>query len=249
MSSPRWQYFRLNNRSHNTLFPGDELQSPDADGSIVAWASTPARAFAVADLTSAYPTRADRFRRGVALLDRARVLVQDEVETMKSATPLTWQMLTGAKIELDGRRATLTQNGRILRVEILTPDSARFSARPATPPTKAENQNEGITILSTRIETKQGTDARIAVLLTPVGEKWPELPAPALQHIGGVEMKKFDREKFQLPARSPPWGRSAASKSPVCGGAGILRATALGLLCTGWSQPARSRRTRKRLPR
>jgi hypothetical protein len=180
VSSPRWQYFRLNNRSHNTLFPGDLLQSPDADGAIVAWGSTPDRAFAVADLTPAYPTKAARFRRGVALLDRSRVLVQDDIERAASSSPLTWQMLTGAHIELDGPRATLTQNGRMLRVEILTPAHARFATRPATPPTKAEHQNEGITILFTRVDAASGSDARIAVLLSPVGEKWPQLPVPEI---------------------------------------------------------------------
>ena len=183
VTSSRWRYFRLNNRSHNTLFPGDTLQSPDADGPIVAWGSTPERAFALADLTSAYPTKAHRFRRGVALLDRSRVLVQDEVEKPTSATPLTWQMLTGARVALDGRKANLTQNGRTLRVEILAPENARFSTKPARPPTNAEAQNDGITILSTHIETVQGRDAQVAVLLTPVGEKWPQFPPPALRPL------------------------------------------------------------------
>ena len=183
VTSSRWRYFRLNNLSHNTLFPGDTLHSPDADGPIVAWGSTPERAFALADLTSAYPTKAHRFRRGVALLDRSRVLVQDEVEKPTSATPLTWQMLTGARVALDGRKANLTQNGRTLRVEILAPENARFSTKPARPPTNLEAQNEGITILSTHIETVQGRDAQVAVLLTPVGEKWPQLPPPALRPL------------------------------------------------------------------
>ena len=56
VESPRWRYYRLNNRSHNTLTPGNVLQSPDADAPIVAFASTPEQAFAIADLTPAYPT-------------------------------------------------------------------------------------------------------------------------------------------------------------------------------------------------
>jgi hypothetical protein len=152
---------------------------------MIGYNSTPERAFAVADLTSAYPTKAKRFRRGVALLDRARVLVQDDVEELKVDTPLTWQMLTGAKIELNGRGATLTQNGRTLLVEILTPESARFATRPATPPTAVEEQNQGITALFAEIaappsSASTASNARVAVLLTPVGEKWPKLPAPKL---------------------------------------------------------------------
>lgn len=180
--SPRWQYYRLNNLSHNTLTPGRTLQSPDADAPIAAYGSAPARAFAVADLTSAYPERVRRLRRGLALLDRSRVLVQDEAEGLAPGTPLTWRMLTAARVELDGRRAVLAQNGRTLRVEILAPAHARFATRPARPPTAREEQNEGITELLAEVPPAAGgpADVRVAVLLTPTGERWPERPAPAL---------------------------------------------------------------------
>lgn len=180
--SPRWQYFRLNNRSHNTITPGNVLQSPDADGRMLAFGSAPERAFAVADLTPAYPEHGRRFRRGVALLDRSRVLVQDEVEGLKPGVPLTWRMLTPAEVTTSGRQATLTRNGRTLRVEILTPETTRFTTRPATPPTAVEEQNQGITELIAEVPATAGqeTNVRIAVLLTPVGEKWPVRPAPVL---------------------------------------------------------------------
>lgn len=186
VKAPRWQYYRLNNHSHNTLTPGDVLQSPDADGKMIAFGSASDRAFAVADLTPAYPEHGRRFHRGVALLDRARVLVQDEVAGLKSGVPLTWRMLTPAEVTLSGRQATLTQNGRTLRVEILTPATVRFSIRPATPPTAVEEQNEGITELFAEVPATAGreTEVRIAVLLTPVGEKWPVRPAPALEPLG-----------------------------------------------------------------
>lgn len=180
--SPRWRYFRLNNRSHNTLTPGRALQSPDAEASMTGFGSTPARAFAVADLTPAYGDYGRSFRRGLALLDRARVLVQDEVTGLKPGTPLNWQMLTGATVALEGRRATLTQNGRTLQVEILSPETGAFTTRPAAPPTAAEEPNKGITILATTVPAKPGseTDVRIAILLTPVGEKWPARPVPGI---------------------------------------------------------------------
>ncbi|HEX2860211.1 MAG TPA: heparinase II/III family protein [Lacunisphaera sp.] len=183
--SPRWQYYRLNNRSHNTLTPANVLQSPDADGRILAFGSAPGRAFAVADLSSAYPGHGRQFRRGVALLDRARVLVQDEVSGLKPHVALTWRMLTGAEVTLAGRQATLRQNGRTLRVEILEPDNARFTRRPAAPPTAVEEQNAGITELVAEAPAAAGekTDVRLAVLLTPVGDKWPVQPAPALESL------------------------------------------------------------------
>ncbi len=178
----RWTYYRLNNRSHNTLTPGDALQDPKAAAPIVAYESAPARAIAVADLTSAYPGAAKKILRGVALLDRARVLVQDDLTGVKPGTALTSRVLTGARVSLssDARTATLTQNGRTLRAEILAPAGAKFSSALARPPTAAEKQNNGVTALTAEFSA-DAPDVRLALLFTPVGDHWPaSLPAPTL---------------------------------------------------------------------
>ncbi len=178
----RWTYFRLNNHSHNTLIPGDALQAPKAAAPIVAFASTPQRGFAVADLTAAYPGAAQRLLRGIALLDRARVLVQDDVTGLKAPTPLHWQLATGAKVTIDDpHHATLKSHGHTLHAEILAPASANFSSGPARPPTAAENQNAGVTMLAADVPAGAEPDVRVAVLLTPVGDHWPSTePAPTL---------------------------------------------------------------------
>jgi hypothetical protein len=179
----RWTYYRLNNHSHNTLTPSDALQDPKAVAPLVAFRSTPDRAFAVADLTGAYPGAAQKILRGVAFLDRSRVLVQDEVTGLKPGTALTSRLLTGSRVKLDDpRHATLTQGGRTLRVEILSPEDATFVSAPAKPPTAAEKQNEGITALTAQV-TAMTPDLRIALLLTPVGDRWPSRPAPALTAV------------------------------------------------------------------
>lgn len=175
----RWTYFRLNNLSHNTLTPGTALQDPMADAPIIAFNATPARAFAVADLSAAYPGTARKILRGVALLDRARVLVQDEITGLAERTPLTWRLLTDAKIILiDAHHAELTQAGRMLRVEILEPAAAFFMAAPAIPPTPAENQNKGTMILAAQLgPASNATNPRLAIILTPTGDHWPANPA------------------------------------------------------------------------
>jgi hypothetical protein len=177
----RWTYYRLNNHSQNTITPGNLLQDPEAVAPIVAFSDAPDRAFAIADLTAAYPGAAKRILRGVALLDRARVLVQDDLSGLRSGTPLHWGMVTEGKITLsaDDRTATLTQHGRTLLAAILAPADAVFQVTSTRPPTPAENQNEGTTMLT--IETVPATgDVRLAVLLTPSGPSWPQLPPPVL---------------------------------------------------------------------
>ena len=53
-------------------------------------------------------------------------------------------------------------------------------ACPAKPATAAEKQNESFTVLEARLASETA-ETRLAILLTPVGEKWPKaLPAPQL---------------------------------------------------------------------
>lgn len=182
----RWTYFRTNNRSHNTVTPSDALQARHVDAPITAFVSTPSRAFAIVDLTAVYPDQATVLRRGVALLDRSRVLVQDEFQPKQASAPLRWTMMTRAAVQIaqDGRSAQLTSHGRQLRVEILEGEGARLRSTSARPPTADEIQNDGVTQLTIDISpasTKSAT--RLAVLLTPLDQRWPQLPAPTLQPL------------------------------------------------------------------
>ena len=177
----RWSYFRLNNRSHNTVTPGDALQDPKATAPIVAFSDADARPFAVADLTAAYPRAARRILRGVAMLDRARVLVQDEFTALEPATAVRWLMMTGASIRLspDGRSALLLQSGRELRAEVLAPEGGRLRVAPAAPPSAAEDPNTGCAELVLETAPRGApSDLRLAVVLSPVGDRWARL-APA----------------------------------------------------------------------
>jgi len=58
--------------------------------------------------------------------------------------PVRWGMITRAEIELDGRTAILSQDGKKIRLEVTTYDeSEKFEIVSAEPPTEAENQNRG----------------------------------------------------------------------------------------------------------
>src|SRR5262249_12393270 len=107
----RWNYFRLTNHSHNTVTLGGKLQDPKASAPIVKFESTPARAWAVADMSAVYPGVAAEAKRAVTVLDRTRVMVDDELRGLAPDTAVRWAMATGAKVEFDAakRVATLTQ--------------------------------------------------------------------------------------------------------------------------------------------
>ena len=171
----RWTYYRTRTEGHNTLTLNGNNQALPCEAPIIAFYSTPERAFAVADLSSAYPM-SKRVWRGVALLERKHVLVQDEIET-GAPVDLVWAMHTRANVRVDGQSAVLTREGKTLSMRILLPADARFATASADPgPPQA--RNEGVTKLVIRLPGASGA-VRLAVLLSID----PKAPAPALSAL------------------------------------------------------------------
>ena len=124
----RWSYARLATGGHNTLLIDGLNQDPDAAAPIIQFGSTPERAYAVADLTAGYaPAGVTRALRAVELTEGRRALVvADRVEAAQPVQ-ISWRMHTQAAVELHGRSATLTQNGKRMRLELLAPAEAAFT--------------------------------------------------------------------------------------------------------------------------
>ena len=183
----RWNYYRLRAEGQNTLVinpTGAPDQDPAARAQIIRFESRPERAFAIADLTPAYAKNARRVWRGIALLDRNKALVQDEIQADKPVD-LWWFMHTRASvsIESDGRVANLQQVGAQLRAEILSPPGAKFQIMdaqplPASPHPEGQAKNERVRKLA--IHLTGISDARLAVLLVPNPPRQEE-PAEAMK--------------------------------------------------------------------
>ena len=153
-------------------------QDPAAATQIIRFNSKPEHAFAIADLTPAYARNARRVWRGIALLDRNKALVHDEIQANKPID-LWWFMHTPASIsiESDGRAANLEQVGAQLRAVILSPPEAKFQIRdaqplPASPHPEGQAKNERVRKLA--IYLTGINDSRLAVLLVPNPSKAEE---------------------------------------------------------------------------
>lgn len=158
----RWEYFRLNTFSHNTLVIGGENQSPQSKAPIIRFGSSDDFAFAIADLSDAYPL--ETVRRGMALVDRKHVIVQDELSA--GAYEVVWQMMTDAIIMMDGRQAYLAKDGNRMLARILSPGDAVFTWVDGNPP-PPQRQFDGAKLLQIRLD--QPPESPITVLLTPYG--------------------------------------------------------------------------------
>jgi hypothetical protein len=121
----------------------------------------------VADLTAAHAPRVEQAYRGIALLARQQVLVQDEVRAPRPVE-LVWHFHTQAKVDINGGRATLAQGKAKLLARILAPEGAQFEVISANPP-PPQRQQPDVRDLVIRLPDPTPS-TRIAVLLAPVGE-------------------------------------------------------------------------------
>jgi hypothetical protein len=164
----RWNYYRLNSKSHSVPLLGGEDQDPLATSRITHFLSTKYSQYALIDLTSAYQTFATKVTRGVSMLSGKAVLVQDEFE-IKEPCELIWAMTTDAKIDIDENVAKLTLKDRELKARILSPDRTSFSTESAEQESP-QKKNKGVKRLIMRLPKAEG-NVRVAVLLSPLWEE------------------------------------------------------------------------------
>lgn len=170
----RWTYYRCRAEGHNTLTinPGKGSdQVPNAETRIIDFSAQPSRMFAVADLSPAYAGKARSVKRGVAVIGRRSVLVQDEIKARRPVE-VVWAVHTRAKVSLadDGHEAVLKMGRERLLARILHPGRAVFevvSAAPATssPHPEGQDSNRGVRKLMIRLKDVGGE--RIAVYFIP----------------------------------------------------------------------------------
>jgi hypothetical protein len=175
----RWNYFRLNNRSHNTLTLNDDVQRADAVAPILSHRFSQEKSYAVADLTAAYRPHARSVLRGVALMGDGTVVVQDEILWAEGERKVSWGLMTDALIAcLDGK-AELLKSGKTLNANILSPSGAKFGVATAAqaPP---EEPNDGVRRLQIQFKAPPGKTVLCVVFgVRPEGkaeviplEKW-----------------------------------------------------------------------------
>jgi len=170
----RWTYYRLRTEGHNTLTIDGQNQNTAGKAPLVAYHSSPERAFAVADLSEGYKANTTRVVRGIALEDRRRVVVRDEVEA-KEPVEVVWNFHTPAAVRVQSGGgepvAILSQGGEEMEVRVLSPKGARFEVLPGDPPQEGGHARRGkVSNLTVKLAEKV-KEARVTVVISPVGEK------------------------------------------------------------------------------
>jgi len=165
----RWRYYRTGTAGHNTLSFVGENQLVEAHAPLTAFHNAPGLSFVIADLGAAYGVADAGIRRGLAMLDGQRFVIQDEIGGDKPQA-VRWAMHTRATVALDANAPatmTLRQGGETLAARIVAPAGARFALASATPPSP-QQPNDGVSKVVIDLDAvASGTPRQLVVVLAP----------------------------------------------------------------------------------
>ena len=163
----RWTIFRMNNFSHNVLIVNDEHQKVNGYGKIDRQSDNGDFMFAISDISTVYRDQLENYKRGVALKDSEYTIVRDEFETLDKTTHLRWQMVTYSNVDLGDKEATLTDNGKILKLKVQGPDNLVMKTWSTDPPQSYDAENPGTIIVGFECEIPANTRESFEVIMIP----------------------------------------------------------------------------------
>lgn len=167
--SQRWDVFRYNNRSHNTLTFNDKLQQVNGSAQIIESDSATARRFVKTDLTPVYAGQVDKVERTISLVDNDYLLIEDEITAGKNYTRMRWTLMTRATPKiLSDNTVMLEQDGKrcLLKIESETPIVWRFEKTPTV--NTFDSPNPDVTMVVFDTDLKRGETQYVRAQLTPM---------------------------------------------------------------------------------
>lgn len=174
----RWSVFRLNNFVHNTLTVNNQLQRVKGYAAIDRYSSQPAFSYAMSDVSAIYENQLASIKRGVAMVDRKYVVVQDEMTAPDTMTTVRWTMLTPAEVRIvDNNTAILTKDGKQLFLEVTSPARIRLTTWSTEPQTDYDAPNPGTTRVGFEVQIAPGKKEVFTVTLIPEGIEKEKKPA------------------------------------------------------------------------
>jgi len=146
--SQRWQVFRLNNHSHNTLTVNGKLHNMVGNAKLVSKSEDVANTRAVFDLSPVFQPDLKKAQRGIAIIDKTYVTVRDEITVGDKEAIVRWAMLTPAKVEqLKGNEATLSSQNKQLKIYVEGLEGVTLQTWSTDPPQSYDAPNPGTTLL------------------------------------------------------------------------------------------------------
>ena len=144
-NSPRWQVFRHSNYHHNTLTVDGALQNVKGYAAITSSNDALDSLSATANLTTLYTPALSSVIRTVAIVNKEKVVVKDEVKNTDKSTSVRWTLVTPATVTIvNDYTIKLSQHQKDVYVRLTYAGKASTFSTPATPTTTYERQNDGV---------------------------------------------------------------------------------------------------------
>lgn len=169
--SSRWQAFRLSMYSHNLMIFADSLQRVKGYAKIESWGDKPGMVYATTDLTSVQTPLVRSYKRGLAIVDDAYVVVRDEVVGSSSGElPFRWAAVTGAAVTiLSDNSAMLEMNGEKLLFKVEGKD-VKLETYSTEPPHYYDIPNPGTVMIGWKSTLGKGEKRTYTVSMIPQGK-------------------------------------------------------------------------------
>lgn len=170
--SQRWDVFRYNNFVHNVLTINDKLHNVKGEATIDKFGNEPDMMYVTADLSKVYEGYAKNVQRGVALIDKKYILVDDIIDTPAQFTKVTWNIATAAeKITFTSDKTALLESGdKKMYMIVDAPAPIRFYNKAAESKNTYDTPNKNKRLVGFDIDLPAKKKSRIKVYLVPRNE-------------------------------------------------------------------------------
>lgn len=168
-NSERWNVFRYNNYTHNTLTVNSKLHDVKGCVSITSSFDNSNFRFALADLSSLFPEDLYSCKRGIALVDEQYVIIRDEIIAFPDRRAnIRWTMLTPADVKiLNDNRSELFRDGKKLRLEVICDYPVGMKTWSTQSSNEYDAPNPGTTLVGFECVLPPGKSTALTVLLLP----------------------------------------------------------------------------------
>lgn len=206
----RWDVFRYNNFAHNTLSFNQKLQTAKGNAVIGQYSDQPDNMYVSSDLTPVYAGQVKTAKRTVSLKEKKYVVVEDQIETVKHFTKMTWSMATPASATvLSDRVMLLEKDGKKLYIKVESDTPVRWSVTPAKSAFSYDSDNPGISLIRFDTDLKVNDKQTIRVSLYPSSA----YPKEAADNIVATNYRFADTQ-LRLALDRTDKVRAALGKTP-----------------------------------
>jgi len=166
--SERWNVFRLNNFSHNTLIIDSQLQRVEGHASIIDQRSDENNLQVTFDLSTVYTDQLHACKRTIAIMNKDHVEVRDEIETLNRETKVRWNLLTPAKVEITGPNSAILMIGKkSMNMNVSGAENIKMRTWSTDPPRDYDAPNPGTILVGFEAIIPPGSRNTLQVTLTP----------------------------------------------------------------------------------